>query len=80
MFTVVTSEQRAQSVVANVMCCLYNVQVPKSAVVHVSPACPFFLVCAHNVHCYPGIPSLLQDLFQTNKVWVQCVLICMDGS
>jgi FAD synthetase len=27
----------------------------------------FFLVCVHNVHCYPGIPSLLRDIFQANK-------------
>ena len=26
------------------------------------------LVCVHNVHCYPGIPSLLKDIFLANKV------------
>ena len=26
------------------------------------------LICIHNVHCYPGTPSLVKDIFQANKV------------
>lgn len=26
------------------------------------------LLAIHNVHCYPGIPSLVQEIFEANKV------------
>ena len=46
------------------------VQVPESAEVHLDPSSYFMLVCVRNVHCYPGIPTLLRDIFQANKVHV----------
>lgn len=41
--------------------------VPISTKVHVRWNSNCILMCVHNVHCYPGVPSLLQELFQACK-------------
>ena len=48
-------------------------QAPRSTKVHVkstlgSADCSFMLMSVHNVHCYPGVPSLLRTIFQSHKV------------
>jgi FAD synthetase len=40
---------------------------PKSTKVHLQPTTSFMLPSVHNVHCYPGVPSMLKELFQANK-------------
>ena len=47
-------------------------QVPKSTRVYLkmspSNTLSCFLMAVHNVHCYPGVPSLTKKAFQNNKV------------
>lgn len=48
--------------------------VPTTTEVHVmredpgNDAFSFLLLAVHNVHCYPGVPSLLKKLFVSCKV------------
>ena len=57
-------------------------QAPKSTKVYVRAS--FMLLAIHNVHCYPGIPSLVREIFQANKVRmytdIMSVLCCINWS
>lgn len=48
------------------------VMIPTSSKVHIPEheegAFSFLLMTVHNVHCYPGVPALLRDIFTKCKV------------
>ena len=51
---------------------IHGFQVPKSTRVYLkmssSDTLSCFLMTVRNVHCYPGVPALTKDTFQSNKV------------
>lgn len=49
--------------------------VPRSTCVHIKESedkedFSFLLMAVRNVHCYPGVPSLLKNLFAKSKVHI----------